>query len=150
MPLLMANRSRPPTKNAFTKPEAGRALPGGRGARVLLPPPPPHPRIPHASRERAQGRSLSAQGRGSGRSSRPRRCGFRFLRCGFRSFTCSPLKIAPRLRHTASILARGFARGGGQIAAFPWPCKSALLLLGRAALSMRDKHGHHCNAFAGL
>ena len=51
---------------------------------------------------------------------------------------------------TASILARGFARGGGQIAAFPWPCKSALLLLGRAALSMRDKHGHHCNAFAGL
>ena len=51
---------------------------------------------------------------------------------------------------TASILARGFARGGGQIAAFPRPCKSAATAGACCALRllMRDKHGHHCNASA--
>ena len=53
---------------------------------------------------------------------------------------------------TASILARGFARGGGQIAAFPRPCKSAATAGACCALRllMRDKHGHHCNAAAGV
>ena len=143
--VLMANRSRPPTKNAFTKPEAGRYR--GDGAWCCSPAPPPFPRTPPhpACAQRARPGAVSVCAGPRKRAQLPPAA----LRLPV--FYLLPPQNSAGFA-TASILARGFARGGGQIAAFPRPCKSAATAGACCALRllMRDKHGHHCNASAGV